>query len=75
MASALCSLLRPSEAGQGCRAKTAYIEPESLWENWCCESLNARFNDELFNGELFYTLREAKILIEEWRKHYTHIAP
>ena len=41
-------------------AKTAYIEPGSRWENGYCESFNARFRDELLNGELFYSLREAK---------------
>lgn len=51
-------------------AKTAYIEPGSPWENGYCESFNARFRDELLNSEIFYSLREAQILIEEWRKHY-----
>ncbi|WP_321831288.1 IS3 family transposase [Thalassovita sp.] len=51
-------------------AKTAYIEPGSPWENGYCESFNGRMRDELLNGEVFYSLREAQILIEEWRKHY-----
>ena len=46
-------------------AKTAYIEPGSPWENGYCESLNARFRDEFLNGEIFYTLKEAEILIEQ----------
>ncbi len=50
-------------------AKTAYIEPGSPWENGYCESFNARLRDELLNVEVFYSLREAQILIEEWRKH------
>ena len=50
-------------------AKTAYIEPGSPWENGYRESFNARFRDELLNGEIFYSLREAQIIIEEWRKH------
>ena len=50
-------------------AKTAFIEPESPWENGYCESFNARFRDELLNGENFYSLREAQILIENWRRH------
>ena len=45
-------------------AKTAYIEPGSPWENGYCESFNTRFLDELLNGEPFYSLREAQILIE-----------
>ena len=56
-------------------AKTAYIEPGSPWENGYCESFNARFRDELLNGELFYTLREAQILIEQWRIHYNTVRP
>ena len=56
-------------------AKTAYIEPGSPWENGYCESFNARFRDELLNGEIFYCLREAQILIEQWRKHYNTKRP
>jgi transposase InsO family protein len=51
-------------------AKTAYIEPGSPWENGYIESFNARFRDELLNGEIFYTLKEAQIVIEQWRIHY-----
>jgi transposase InsO family protein len=35
-------------------AKTVYITPGSPWENGYCESFNARFRDELLNGEIFY---------------------
>ncbi len=56
-------------------ARTAYIEPGSPWENGCCESFDARFRDELLNGELFHTLREAQILIEQWRVHYNTVRP
>ena len=56
-------------------AKTAFIEPGSPWENGYCESFNARFRDEFLNGEIFYSLREAQILIEEWRKHYNTKRP
>lgn len=55
--------------------KTAYIEPGSPWENGYCESFNARFRDELLNGEVFYSLREAQILIEQWRTHYNTKRP
>ncbi len=47
-------------------AKTVYIEPGSPWENGYCESVNGRMRDELLNGEIFYSLREAQILIEQW---------
>ena len=56
-------------------AKTAYIEPGSPWENGYVESFNARLRDELLNGEIFYSLREAEILIESWRRHYNAVRP
>jgi putative transposase len=56
-------------------AKTAYIEPGSPWENGYVESFNARLRDELLNGEIFYTLREAEIVIESWRRHYNTVRP
>ena len=55
--------------------KTAYIEPGSPWENGYCESFNARLRDELLNGEVFYTLKEAQIILEQWRKHYNTKRP
>jgi putative transposase len=51
-------------------AKTAYIEPGSPWENGYCESFNSKLRDELLNGEIFYTLKEAQVVIESWRRHY-----
>ena len=56
-------------------SKTVYIEPGSPWENGYCESFNARFRDELLNGEIFYTLKEAQVIIEQWRQHYNTIRP
>ena len=56
-------------------AKTTYIDPGSPWENGYCESFNARLRDELLNGEVFYTLKEAQIIIEQWRKHYNTKRP
>jgi putative transposase len=55
--------------------KTLYIEPGSPWENGYNESFNGKLRDELLNGEIFYTLQEAKILIERWRQHYNTIRP
>ena len=52
-----------------------WIYPGSPWENGYCESFNARFRDELLNGEVFYSLREAQILIEQWRTHYNTKRP
>ena len=56
-------------------AKTAFIEPGSPWENGYCESFNGRMRDELLNGEIFYSLREAQVIIESWRKHYNTKRP
>ncbi|AYO83630.1 IS3 family transposase [Methylobacterium brachiatum] len=56
-------------------SKTAYIEPGSPWENGYCESFNAKLRDELLNGEVFYTLKEASVVIEQWRRHYNSIRP
>jgi transposase InsO family protein len=56
-------------------ARTAYIEPGSPWENGYIESFNARLRDELLNGEIFYTLAEARIVIESWRRFYNTRRP
>src|SRR5262245_42981806 len=56
-------------------AKIAYIERGSPWENGYIESFNARLRDELLNSEIFYTLQEAQIVIESWRRHYNTIRP
>ena len=56
-------------------AKTAYIEPGSPWENGYVESFNGKLRDELLNGEIFYSLAEAKIIIESWRRHYNTVRP
>ena len=53
--------------------KIAYIERGSPWENGYIESFNARLRDELLDSEIFYSLREAQIVIESWRRHYNGI--
>jgi transposase InsO family protein len=55
--------------------KPLFIEPGSPWENSYVESFNGKMRDELLNGEIFYTLQEAQILIERWRKDYNHFRP
>ena len=56
--------------------KTLYIEPGSPWENGYCESFNGKLRDEcLLNREIFYSLREAQILIEQWRIFYNTKRP
>ncbi len=55
--------------------RCAYIEPGSPWENGYIESFNGKLRDELLDREVFTTLFEAKVLIEEWRKEYNHVRP
>ena len=55
--------------------KTLFIEPGSPWENGYNESFNGKLRDELLNGEIFYSMTEAKVLIEQWRRHYNTIRP
>jgi transposase InsO family protein len=55
--------------------QTLFIEPGSPWENGYNKSFNGKFRDELLNGEIFYTLKEAQVLIEEWRLEYNTFRP
>jgi len=52
-----------------------HITPGSPWENGYNESFNGSLRDELLNGEIFYSLAEAKVLIEAWRRHYNTVRP
>jgi putative transposase len=56
-------------------ARTAFIEPGSPWENGYCESFNSKLRDELLDGEIFYSLAEARIVIETWRRYYNTRRP
>jgi len=60
---------------EGVGAKTAYIEKASPWENGYVESFNGKLRDELLNREVFNSLREAEVLIEQWRRHYNEERP
>ena len=55
--------------------QTLFIEPGSPWENGYNESFNGKFRDELLNGEIFFTLKEAQVLIERWRLEYNTFRP
>jgi transposase InsO family protein len=55
--------------------QTLFIEPGSPWENGYNESFNGKLRDELLNGEIFYTLKEAKVLVKQRRVHYNTIRP
>ena len=54
--------------GQRCGVETLFIEPGSPWENGYNESFNGKLRDELLNGEIFYSLAEAAVLVEQWRR-------
>ncbi len=56
-------------------AAPLYIEPGSPWENGYCESFNGKLRDECLNGEIFYSLREAQVVIEQWRIEYNTRRP
>ena len=45
-------------------AKTLYIEPGSPWENGYCESFNSKLRDEFLNGEIFYSMKEIRVLAD-----------
>ena len=55
--------------------RTLHMEPGSPWENSYIESSNGKLQDELLNGEVLYTLREAQVVIERWRQAYNQICP
>jgi putative transposase len=55
--------------------KTLFIEPGSPWENGYCESFNGKLRDECLNPEIFYSLKEAQVVIENWRQHYNTCRP
>jgi len=54
---------------------TPYIEPGSPWENGYCESFNGKLRDECPNGEIFYSLKRAQVVIEKWRVLYNTVRP
>jgi transposase InsO family protein len=60
---------------QGLGVGTLYIEPGSPWENGYVESFNGKLRDEMLNGEIFYTLAEARVLVELWRREYNRVRP
>ena len=53
----------------------AFIEPGSPWENGYCESFNGKMRYQLLDGEIFYSLLEARVVIEAWRRHYNEVRP
>lgn len=56
-------------------AKTADSVPGNPWKNGFIDLLNARLRGELLDGEIFYGLKEAKVVVEGWRRHYNTVSP
>ena len=54
---------------------TLYIEPGSPWENGYIESFNGKLRDEILNREVFYSVKEAKVIVEQWRSEYNNHRP
>jgi transposase InsO family protein len=52
-----------------------FIEPGSPWENGDCESFNGKLREECLNGEIFYSLKEAQVVVGMWQKHYNTVRP
>ena len=59
----------------GLRTRPLYIEPGSPWENGYCESFNGKLQDECLKREIFYSLREAQVVIGAWKDHYNESRP
>ena len=57
------------------QVQALFIEPGSPWENGYVESFNGKLRDELLDREIFYTLTEAKSLVERWRRQYNSVRP
>ena len=55
--------------------ETLFIEPGSPWEDGYNESFNGKLRDELLNGEIFYSLAQAAVLVEQWRREYNTVRP
>ena len=56
-------------------SKRCLSSPGSPWETGYVESFNGKLRDELLDREIFYTLTEATILIERWRRQYNTVRP
>jgi putative transposase len=67
IADAVRKWLRQKQVG------TLYIEPGSPWENGYIESFNGRLRNEVLNREVFYSVKEAKVIVESWRLEYNNL--
>jgi putative transposase len=55
--------------------KSVLIEPAKPWQNVTNESFNGKLRDECLSMEWFRNRLEAKVIIEDWRRHYNEIRP
>ncbi len=69
IADAVRKWLRQKQVG------TLYIEPGSPWENGYIESFNGKLRDEILNREVFYSVKEATVIVESWRLEYNNHRP
>jgi len=59
----------------GTRARTLYIELGSLWGNGYGESFSSKLRDEFLNREIFYSMKDLRVLAERWRVNYNMVRP
>ncbi len=69
----VAKVLRQWLSGSG--TGNLYIEPGSPWENGYCDSFKGKLRDKCLNGEIFYSLKEAQLVVENWRVHYNTKRP
>ena len=62
-------------AGLPLELKRCISNPAPPWENGYCESFNSKLRDEFLNGEIFYPMKEIRVLAERWRVHYNTVRP
>ena len=66
-----------SHSGGGCPKSGGRLSPFACWtlKTVYCESFNGKLREECLNGEIFYSLKEARIVIEQWRQQYKRVRP
>ena len=57
------------------KIKTLYIDPGSPWQNGYVESFHDKFRRECLGREMFYTLRECRVVIGDWRRKFNEVRP
>ena len=60
---------------QQAKVGTQYIEPGAPWQNGHIESFHDKLRDECLNSELFFSLQEARVVVEDWRMEYNTVRP